>query len=125
MAVHENYLLAKLTLKTLGRMITGHASIKNMGGPLTIADYSGKTLKMGYVAYLKFLAAISLTLAVMNLLPIPVLDGGHMLLCGIEMIRGKPVSERTGQFLLRIGMSVMLTFMLMVITVDLWKYLLS
>lgn len=125
MAIRGNYLQAKLTLKTLGRIISGQASIKNMGGPLTIADYSGKTLKMGYVAYLKFLAVISLTLAVMNLLPIPVLDGGHMALYTLEILRGKPVSEQTAQLLLRIGMSVMLTFMLMVISVDLWKYLLS
>lgn len=125
MAVNENYLLAKLTLKTLGRLIVGRASVENMGGPLTIADYSGKTLKMGYVWYFKFLAAISLTLAVMNLLPIPILDGGHMTLCTVEMIRGKPLSERTANVLLRIGMSVMLTFMLFVLTVDLWKYLLK
>lgn len=124
MAIKENYLQAKLTLKMLGRLIVGKASIKNMGGPLTIADYSGKSLKMGYVSYFKYLAAISLALAVMNLLPIPVLDGGHILLCSIEMVRGKPLGERTANLLLRIGMSVMITFMLLVITVDLWKYIL-
>lgn len=125
MAIKENYLQAKLTLKVLGRMITGKASIKNMGGPLTIADYSGKTLRMGYVEYLKFLAAISLTLAVMNLLPIPVLDGGHMTLCAIEMVRGKPVSDRTADLLLRFGMSIVLTFMILVLTIDFWKYLIA
>ncbi len=123
MAINGNYLQAKLTLKTLGRIIVGSASVKNMGGPISIADMSGQTLKAGYVSFLRFLAAISLTLAVMNLLPIPVLDGGHMLLCTIEMVRGKPVSEKTGDLLLRIGLSVMLTFMLIVITVDFWKYL--
>lgn len=123
MAIKENYLQAKLLLKTLGRLIIGEASVKNMGGPLTIADYSGKSLQMGTTAYLNFLAAISLTLAVMNLLPIPILDGGHMLLCAIEMIRGKPLSERSGALLLRLGMSLMLTFMLFVISVDVWKYL--
>ncbi|MBS9781749.1 MAG: RIP metalloprotease RseP, partial [Gammaproteobacteria bacterium] len=125
MAIKGNYLQAKLTLKTLGRIIIGKASVKNMGGPISIADISGQTLKSGYVSFLRFLAAISLTLAVMNLLPIPVLDGGHMMLCTIEMLRGKPVSEKTGDLLLRIGLSVMLTFMLVVITVDLWKYLLN
>ncbi len=125
MAIKGNYLQAKLTLKTLGRIIIGSASVKNIGGPISIADISGQTLKAGYVAFLQFLAAISLTLAVMNLLPIPVLDGGHMLLCTIEMVRGKPVSEKTGDLLLRIGLSVMLTFMLVVITVDFWKYLFS
>ncbi|MGY0399894.1 MAG: RIP metalloprotease RseP, partial [Ostreibacterium sp.] len=122
-AIKENYLQAELTLKILGKMLVGKASIKNVGGPLTIADYSGKTLKMGYVAYFKFLAAISLALAVMNLLPIPVLDGGHMALCLIEMLRGKPLSDHIGHFLLRTGMVIMLTFMAFVLTVDAWKYL--
>lgn len=124
-AIKENYLQGKLIIKTLGRLLIGRASIKNMGGPLTIADYSGKSLSAGYVSFFKFLAAISLTLAVMNLLPIPVLDGGHMALCSIEMLRGKPLSEKTAGLLMRVGMSVMLTFMLLVISVDLWKYLLD
>lgn len=123
MAVQENYLQAKLIVKTLWRLVVGEASIKNMGGPITIADYSGKSLQMGYVTYLKFLAAISLTLAVMNLLPIPVLDGGHMALCLVEMVRGKPLSDRAAGLLMRLGLSIMLTFMAIVISVDIWKYL--
>lgn len=123
MAIKENYLQAKLLLKTLGRLILGEASVKNMGGPITIADYSGKSLRMGGVYYLNFLAAISLTLAIMNLLPIPVLDGGHMLLYAIEMWRGKPLPEQTAEKLMRLGMSIMLTFMLFVISLDIWKYL--
>lgn len=123
MAVKENYLQAKLLLKTLGRLIIGEASVKNMGGPITIADYSGKSLQMGGVYYLNFLAAISLTLAVMNLLPVPVLDGGHMLLYAIEMWRGKPLSDQSADRLMRLGMSIMLTFMLFVISLDIWKYL--
>ncbi len=122
MAVRANYLRAALTLKVLGRMITGNASVKSMGGPLTIADYSGKTLRLGYVEFLQFLAALSLALAVMNLLPIPVLDGGLMMLCALEMIRGKPVSDRAADLLLRFGMAVILTFMVMVLSVDIWKY---
>lgn len=125
MAVKENYLQGRLIIKTLWRLIVGEASIKNMGGPITIADYSGKSLQMGYATYLKFLAAISLTLAVMNLLPIPVLDGGHMTLCVIEMVRGKPLSDKAVGILMRIGLSIMLTFMLIVISVDAWKYLLG
>ncbi len=125
MAVKENYLQAKLTLKILGRIIAGKASVKNMGGPISIADYSGKSLQLGYVSFLKFLAAISLTLAVMNLLPIPVLDGGHMAICLVEMVRRKPLSEQAANWLMRAGLSLMLTFMLIVIGVDLWKYLLA
>lgn len=123
MAIKENYLQAKLLLKTLGRLIIGEASVKNMGGPLTIADYSGKSLQMGSTFFFHFLAAISLTLAVMNLLPIPVLDGGHMLLYTIEMVRGKALSEKSAALLMRLGLSVMLTFMLFVISIDVWKYL--
>ncbi|PIE46039.1 MAG: RIP metalloprotease RseP [Gammaproteobacteria bacterium] len=125
MAVRENYLQGKLIVKMLGRLVTGQASIKNMGGPISIADYSGKSLQMGYVTFFKFLAAISLTLAVMNLLPIPVLDGGHMMICTIEMIRGKALSERATGLLMRLGLSLMLAFMAIVIGVDLWKYLLN
>ncbi|MBS9777716.1 MAG: RIP metalloprotease RseP [Gammaproteobacteria bacterium] len=123
MAIKSNYLQAALTLKMLGRLVTGNASIKNMGGPLTIADYSGKTLKLGYVEYLKFLAAISLTLAVMNLLPIPVLDGGHMMLCMYEMIKRKPPSEMVVNIIFGIGKIIVLGFMLLVLSVDIWKYI--
>lgn len=124
-SVAANYLQAALMLKTLGRLVTGEVSVKNLGGPISIADVSGKALRSGYISYFYILATLSLILAVMNLLPIPVLDGGHMLLCSIEMLRGKPLSEKTAALLLRVGMSIILTFMLLAVSVDLWRYLLA
>lgn len=122
-SISANYLQGELMLKTLWRLVAGKASIENLGGPLSIADYSGKSLSAGYVTYFKFLASISLILAVMNLLPIPVLDGGHIAMCLVEMVRGKPLSERTLDWLMRLGGSILLTFMLFVISVDVWRYL--
>lgn len=122
-SIAANYLQGELMLKTLWRLIVGKASVENLGGPLTIADYSGKTLEAGYVTYFQFLASISLILAVMNLLPIPVLDGGHIMMCIVEMIRGKPLSTRALDILMRLGGSVLLTFMLFVIILDVWRYL--
>lgn len=83
-----------LTLKMIGRMFTGDVSWKNLSGPVTIADYAGQTAKMGWAHYLGFVALISISLGVLNLLPIPVLDGGHLLYYTIEIIKGGPVSER-------------------------------
>ncbi|PIE39906.1 MAG: RIP metalloprotease RseP [Gammaproteobacteria bacterium] len=122
-SISANYLQGELMLKTLWRLVVGKASVDNLGGPITIADYSGKTLEAGYVFYFQFLAAISLVLAVMNLLPLPVLDGGHIAMCLLEMVRGKPLSERALDILMRLGGSVVLTFMLFVVTLDIWRYL--
>jgi regulator of sigma E protease len=83
-----------LTLKMIGRMFTGDVSWKNLSGPVTIADYAGQTAKLGWAHYLGFVALISISLGVLNLLPIPVLDGGHLLYYTIEIIKGGPVSER-------------------------------
>lgn len=122
-SIDENLLKAGLMLKTFGRLLMGKASLDNLGGPLTIADYSGRTLGLGYVAYFQFLASISLALAVMNLLPIPVLDGGHIVMAGLEMVRGKPLSLRVEQWLMMFGGAVLLLLMTLTITLDVWRYL--
>lgn len=122
-AISETGYQAVFLLKSLGKVITGHFSVKNLGGPLSIADYSGKSMQAGWFVYLNYLAMISLTLAVMNLLPIPVLDGGHIVLCVIEMLRGKPLPEKAVDIAMRIGISILLSFMAMVIFLDLGKYL--
>lgn len=81
------------SLRILGRMITGEASWKNLAGPVTIADYAGQTARLGVVAYLSFLALVSISLGVLNLLPIPMLDGGHLLYYLIEIVRGSPPAQ--------------------------------
>lgn len=100
-----------LILQMLGKMLTGEVSLKNITGPLTIADYAGKTAKMGLTYYLGFLASISISLGVMNLLPIPVLDGGHLLYYSLEIFTGKPISERVIFLTQRFGMFVLAMLM--------------
>jgi regulator of sigma E protease len=100
-----------LTLKMLGKMIVGEVSLKNLSGPITIADYAGQTARIGIVSYLTFLAFISLSLGIMNLLPIPVLDGGHLLYYSVELLTGRPVSERFGEIAQRAGVGILMALM--------------
>lgn len=103
--------LSVLTLRMMGRMVIGEASIKNISGPLTIADYAGKSASMGLTQYLAFLALISVSLGVLNLLPLPVLDGGHLMYYLWEGVTGRPVSEAWMERLQRLGVAVLLLMM--------------
>lgn len=94
-----------LSVVMMGRMVTGQLSLKNISGPVTIADFAGQSAKMGLSPYLRFLALISISLAVLNLLPIPVLDGGHLMYYLAEIIKGKPVSERALEIGQRVGIA--------------------
>lgn len=114
----------KLTFNMFARLIKREVSIDNMGGPLTIGDAAGQTLRIGGEVFLNFLGIVSLSLAAINLLPIPMLDGGHMLFCILEMIRRKPLGKTAEKWSYRIGASIVLTFMGFVILKDLWRYLL-
>ncbi|KVC66159.1 RIP metalloprotease RseP [Burkholderia ubonensis] len=96
--------IAVYSLRMFGRMITGDASLKNLSGPVTIADYAGKSARLGPSAFLSFLALVSISLGVLNLLPIPVLDGGHLLYYLVEAATGKAVSERWQLILQRAGL---------------------
>lgn len=104
-----------MTIKMIGKMITGEASLKNVTGPITIADYAGQTARIGLVSYLQFIAFISISLGVMNLLPIPVLDGGHLLYYSVEVLTGRPLPARVGEFAQRAGVGLL--FMLMALAV--------
>lgn len=101
-----------MTVKMIGKMIVGQVSLKNITGPITIADYAGQTARVGLVSYLSFLAFISISLGVMNLLPIPVLDGGHLLYYALEILTGRPVSERFGEIAQRAGLGLLMALML-------------
>jgi len=101
-----------MTLKMIGKMVIGQVSLKNITGPITIADYAGQTARVGLVSYLSFLAFISISLGVMNLLPIPVLDGGHLLYYALEILTGRPVSERFGEIAQRAGLGILMALML-------------
>jgi hypothetical protein len=94
-----------LTLRMMGRMVIGEASLKNLSGPLTIADYAGRSASMGLMQYLVFLALISVSLGVLNLLPLPVLDGGHLMYYLWEGVTGKSVSDAWMERLQRGGVA--------------------
>jgi regulator of sigma E protease len=92
-------------------MITGDLSLKNLSGPVTIADLAGKTVRVGWYAYVSFLALISISLAVLNLMPIPVLDGGHLVYYGLEALKGKPLSERFMEWTQKAGLALIMMMM--------------
>ncbi|MGI4718407.1 MAG: RIP metalloprotease RseP [Janthinobacterium lividum] len=104
-----------MTIKMIGKMVTGEASWKNVTGPITIADYAGQSARVGLATYLQFIAFISISLGVMNLLPIPVLDGGHLLYYSLEVLTGRPLPARVGEFAQRFGVGLL--FMLMALAV--------
>ncbi|RID97042.1 RIP metalloprotease RseP [Simplicispira hankyongi] len=109
--VKRTWQVSALSLKMMGRMVIGQASLKNISGPLTIADYAGRSAHVGVTQYLTFLALISVSLGVLNLLPLPVLDGGHLMYYLWEGITGKSVSEAWMENLQRGGIAVLLLMM--------------
>lgn len=110
-AVGKTWEISVLTLRLLGRMLMGDVSIKNISGPINIAQYAGFTASVGLVPFLMFLAVISVSLGVLNLLPIPILDGGHLAYFAVEAVKGSPVSERTEMLGQKIGILVLLLLM--------------
>jgi len=105
LGAYRTWDIAVYSLRMFGRMITGEASLKNLSGPVTIADYAGKSARLGPAAFLSFLALVSISLGVLNLLPIPVLDGGHLLYYLVEAVTGKAVSDRWQLVLQRAGLA--------------------
>jgi regulator of sigma E protease len=103
--------VSALTVKMLGRMLVGQASLKNLSGPLTIADYAGQSVQQGLAYYLGFLALVSVSLGVLNLLPLPMLDGGHLMYYIFEAVTGRPVSELWLARLQRGGIALLLMMM--------------
>jgi regulator of sigma E protease len=103
--------VSTLTIKMLGRMLIGEASIRNLSGPLTIADYAGQSVQQGLTYYLGFLALVSVSLGVLNLLPLPMLDGGHLMYYLFEAVTGRPVSDLWLARLQRGGVAILLLMM--------------
>ena len=103
--------LVRLSVSMIGKLLSGDVSVKHLSGPIAIAQGAGTTASIGLVAFLSFLALISVNLAVINLLPLPVLDGGHLMYMLVELIRGKPVSEKTQETGFRLGALVLLMLM--------------
>lgn len=110
-ALRKTWETSMISLKMMGKMLLGEVSLKNLSGPITIADYAGQSADMGIVAYIGFLALISISLGVLNLLPIPLLDGGHLLYYAVELLKGSPVSERGWEIGQNIGIALLGTLM--------------
>jgi len=118
-ATTRKHALAALTLRMIGSMALGEASLKNLSGPLTIADYAGKSASQGLTQYLLFLALISVSLGVLNLLPLPVLDGGHLMYYLWEAATGKRIGEVWLERLQRAGIAVLALMMAVALYNDL------
>ena len=110
--IEQSYSLSVTTLKALYQMITGKRSVREIGGPISIAKYSGKTVQMGFLAVVWFLALLSVNLGLMNLLPIPMLDGGHILFYLIEIITGKTMKKSIQEYGLRLGLLILGSLMI-------------
>jgi regulator of sigma E protease len=122
-ALHKTWDTSAFSLTMLGKMILGDVSLKNLSGPITIADYAGQTAQSGWIPYLMFLALISISLGVLNLLPIPLLDGGHLMYYMVELIKGNPVSDRALEIGQQVGMALLFTLMVFALYNDITRLL--
>jgi regulator of sigma E protease len=113
--------LASFSLEMLGRMVMGQASLKNLSGPITIADYAGQSAQGGMASFVAFLALVSVSLGVLNLLPVPLLDGGHLLYYFAEFLTGRPVPERVQEIGQKIGMGLLALLMFFALYNDLQR----
>lgn len=109
--ISQTWQLTRLSFAMVAKLVTGDLSVKHLSGPISIAQGAGSTASMGLIAFLSFMALISVNLAVINLLPLPILDGGHLMYLVVELIRGKPVSERAQEIGFRFGALVLLMLM--------------
>jgi regulator of sigma E protease len=120
-ACQQTYDYAKISLKMMAKMLIGQASTENLSGPISIAQYAGQSAEMGLVPFLKFLAIISVSLGVLNLLPIPMLDGGHLFLYLIEAIKGSPISTNIQFAFQQIGMVLLMGLMFLTVFLDIGR----
>ncbi len=118
MSIHKTWQLSVMTVKAIGKMVSGLIGLDNLSGPITIAKVAGQSAEMGWQAFFSFMALMSVSLGVLNLLPIPVLDGGHLVYYFIEALRGKPVSEQIQMLGLRIGIILLGTLMVLALFND-------
>ncbi|MBK9392541.1 MAG: RIP metalloprotease RseP [Uliginosibacterium sp.] len=121
--VRQTWSTAAFSLKVIWRILTGHISVRNVSGPLTIADYAGQSAQAGVEFFVRFLALISVSVGVLNLLPIPILDGGHLLYHAAEFIRGKPVSARVEEYGQRVGIAILAGLMALAFFNDFNRFL--
>lgn len=121
LGARQTWDMSWFSLRMMGKMITGELSVRNLSGPVTIADLAGRTVRVGWYAYVSFLALISISLGVLNLLPIPVLDGGHLVYYGLEAMRGRPLSERFLNVTQKAGLGVIMLMMALALFNDITR----
>lgn len=120
-ALHKTWDRITMTLTTLGKMVVGRVSVENLSGPITIAQVAADTAQFGFEPFVNFLAYLSISLGILNLLPIPVLDGGHIVFGLYEWVRGQPLSEKVQQAGLGFGLSILVLFMAVAFYNDLMR----
>ncbi len=121
--VYETYNLSVKTLQFIGKMLTGNMGTENLSGPIGIAQMAGNTAQAGFLPFMYLMALLSISLGVLNLLPIPVLDGGQLTLLGIEALRGKPLTEKTENFIYTGGALMVGALMIFAIFNDVARFL--
>lgn len=120
-AISKTWEMSVLTIRMLGKLLVGQASLDNISGPISIAQYAGQSASIGIDHYINFIALISISLAVLNLLPIPMLDGGHLLYFAAEAVRGKPLSERVQLWGQQLGIAMLGGLMFLAFYNDIWR----
>lgn len=120
-ALDKTWFYSATTLQMISKMVVGKASSDNLSGPISIAQYAGQSAEMGLVPFFKFLALVSISLGVLNLLPIPVLDGGHLMFFAIEAIKGSPVSEKVQIYFQQVGMFLLMSLMFFAVFLDIGR----
>ena len=119
-AIEETYEISVGTFKAIGQIFEGHRSVEELGGPIRIAQMSGQAAEAGIPTYIFLMAVLSINLGLLNLMPVPMLDGGHLLFYVFEVIRGRPLNERTQEYCFRIGLALVLSLMIFVTWNDIW-----
>jgi regulator of sigma E protease len=117
----QTWEMSLFSLRMLGKMLMGELSMRNLSGPVTIADLAGQSARVGWLAYVSFLALISISLGVLNLLPIPVLDGGHLVYYALEAVRGRPLSERFMIITQKAGFAIIVMMMALALFNDITR----
>ncbi|MCF6202602.1 MAG: RIP metalloprotease RseP [Methylococcaceae bacterium] len=120
-AIEKTWFYSINTVKMMWKMLVGKASAENLSGPISIAQYAGQSAEMGLVPFFRFLAIVSISLGVLNLLPVPVLDGGHLMFFAIEAIKGSPISEKIQIYFQQVGMLMLMSLMFFAVFLDLGR----
>jgi regulator of sigma E protease len=114
LAISQTYIVVEGTFVAVGQIISGQRGTEDLGGPIRIAKFSGQAAKSGFANFVIFMAILSINLGIINLFPVPLLDGGHLLFYAIEAMRGRPLSDQTQEWGLRVGLVLVLSLMVFV-----------